>query len=176
MVLFSGGLPSDFFCQAKHCFSALPWWVNMSESSPFIRPTGPPSGCLYYRLTWVVIGQSLGPYFWDSWLPLSFCSTRPASPTWSSWEPSDLSGDQGDPLGLLQDVFWVLSRNPQIPDYFCDSIIVIMDLDWLCTGVLKVRHPCLVWTFINYSAFWRSKKILISTSDVTPLMQRQTGL
>ncbi len=35
------------------------------------------------------------------------CSTRPASPTWSSREPSDLSGlDQGNPHGLLQDVPW----------------------------------------------------------------------
>ncbi len=41
------------------------------------------------------------------------CSTRPASPAWSSREPSDLSGlVQGDPLGLLQDVPWELSRNP----------------------------------------------------------------
>jgi hypothetical protein len=34
-------------------------------------------------------------------------------PTWSSREPSDLSGlDQGEPLGVLQDVPWALSRNP----------------------------------------------------------------
>jgi hypothetical protein len=33
------------------------------------------------------------------------CSTGPASPARSSREPSDLSGlNQGDPLGLLQDV------------------------------------------------------------------------
>jgi hypothetical protein len=30
--------------------------------------------------------------FWDSWPPLSHGSTRPASPAWSSQEPSDLSG------------------------------------------------------------------------------------
>jgi hypothetical protein len=41
------------------------------------------------------------------------CTTRPASPTWSSREPSDLSElVQGDPLGLLEDVLWALSRIP----------------------------------------------------------------
>ncbi len=54
------------------------------------------------------------PLFWDSWPPLSFSSTGPASPgpAGSSQEPSDMSGlDQGDPLGLLQDVLWALSSN-----------------------------------------------------------------
>ncbi len=67
---------------------------------------------------------------------LSFCSTRPASPAWTSQEPSDLSGlDQGDPLGLLQDVPWARSGNPLIHDYSRDFIIAIMEPDWLCTGV-----------------------------------------
>ncbi len=40
------------------------------------------------------------------------CYTGPAFLAWSSWEPSDLRGlDQGDPLGLLQDIPWALSRN-----------------------------------------------------------------
>jgi hypothetical protein len=51
--------------------------------------------------------------------------------------------------------------------------MAIIDLDWHCTGILKVRHPCLMWTFMNYSACWRSKKVLVSTSDVTPLISRQ---
>jgi hypothetical protein len=51
--------------------------------------------------------------------------------------------------------------------------MAIIDLDWHFTGILKVRHPCLMWTFMNYSACWRSKKVLVSTSDVTPLISRQ---
>ncbi len=51
-----------------------------------------------------------------------------------------------------------------------------MELDWLCTGVLKVRDPCLMKAVMNYSACWRSKKALVSTSDVTPLIPRQIGL
>jgi hypothetical protein len=38
---------------------------------------------------------------------------RTSLPAWSSREPSDLSGlNQDDSLGLLQDVYWALSRNP----------------------------------------------------------------
>jgi hypothetical protein len=29
VVLFSDGLPFNLFCQAKSCFSALPFWFNM---------------------------------------------------------------------------------------------------------------------------------------------------
>ncbi len=29
----------------------------------------------------------------------------------------------------------------------CDAILAIMELDWICTGVLKVRHPCLLRAF-----------------------------
>jgi hypothetical protein len=73
----------------------------------------------------------------------------------------------------MQDVPWALIRNPYIPNYSHDSIIVVMDLDWLCTGVLKVRHPCLMWTFMNYLACGRSIKVLVSTSDLTPLIPGQ---
>ncbi len=48
-----------------------------------------------------------------------------------------------------------------------------MELDWYCTDILEVRHPCLMWTFMKYSACWRSKKVLVSTSDVTPLISGQ---
>ncbi len=72
----------------------------------------PPSGCL-----------GCCPMGWqpDSPLALSLrllasaelCSTRPASPAWSLWEPSDLSGlDPNDPLGLMWDVPWAPNRNP----------------------------------------------------------------
>ncbi len=87
------------------------------------------------------------------------CCSGPASPTWSSQEPSDLSGlNQGDPLGLLQDVHWALSRIPQIPDYSRDSILAIMELDWFCTGVLKVRHPCSTRAFMNYPSLLEKQK------------------
>jgi hypothetical protein len=87
-------------------------FVNCHESSSLFRPFGPLSGCL-----------GCCPLGWqpDSPLALSLkllasaelCSTGPASPAWSSREPSDLSRlNPGDPLGLKQDVHWGLSRNP----------------------------------------------------------------
>jgi hypothetical protein len=50
-----------------------------------------------------------------------------------------------------------------------------MEPDWFCAGVLKVRHTCLRRDFMNCSAYWRSKKALVSTSDVTPLIPGQIG-
>jgi hypothetical protein len=86
--------------------------ANCHESSYFIWPSGPPSGCL-----------GCCPLGWQPDSPLALSlrllasaelfSTGPASLAWSTREPSDLSGlDQGDPLGLLQDVPWALSRIP----------------------------------------------------------------
>ncbi len=78
----------------------------------FLWPSGPLSGCL-----------GCCPLGWQPDSPLALnlrllayaelcCSTRPASPAWSSQEPSDLSGlDPSDPLGLMQDVPWALSVN-----------------------------------------------------------------
>ncbi len=42
-----------------------------------------------------------------------------------------------------------------------------MELDWFCTGVLNVRHLCLMRAFMNYSACWRSKKALVSIRCLT---------
>ncbi len=46
-------------------------------------------------------------------------------------------------------------------------------LDWCCSVILNVRHPCLVTTFLNYSACWRSKKVLVNTSDAAPVVSGQ---
>jgi hypothetical protein len=48
-----------------------------------------------------------------------------------------------------------------------------MDPDWLGTGVLKVRHPCLMRTFFNYSACWRSNKVLVNTFGAALLIPGQ---
>ncbi len=45
--------------------------------------------------------------------------------------------NQGDPLGLLQDVPWALSKIPQITDYSRDTIIAIMELNWLFASVYQ---------------------------------------
>jgi hypothetical protein len=93
---------SDHFRKRKH--------LKIS-SKPFLGTENRP-GCLGCR-----------PLGWQPDNPLAsslrllafaeLCSTGPASPAWSSREPSDLSGlDPGDPLGLKQDVPWVPSRNP----------------------------------------------------------------
>jgi hypothetical protein len=64
-----------FFCQAKSCFSALPFWVNMSWELPFYLAHWPPSGCLDYCFNWAVVGQSIALSFetlglhWASALP-----------------------------------------------------------------------------------------------------------
>jgi hypothetical protein len=54
-----------------------------------------------------------------------------------------------------------LERFVGIPDYSPDNIVAIMELDWFCTGVLKVRHPFSMRDFMNYSACWNSKKALV---------------
>ncbi len=128
--------PSRACCQS--CLQALFLFVNCRESSSLFWPSGPPSGCL-----------GCCPLGWqpDSPLALSLrllasaelCSTRPASPAWSSREPSDLSGlDPGDPLGLMQDVPWALSRIPYswllLWHYHCNYGTKLV----ICTDVLKV--------------------------------------
>jgi hypothetical protein len=42
-----------------------------------------------------------------------------------------------------------------------------MELDWFCTGVLKVRNLCLMRAYMNYSACWRSKKALVGIRCLT---------
>ncbi len=48
-----------------------------------------------------------------------------------------------------------------------------MDLDWCCTGLLKVSHLCLMWTFLDYSACWRSNLVLVNTPDAAPFVSGQ---
>ncbi len=138
----------------------------MCESSPFIWPSGPPSGCLSCcSLEW----QPESPLALSLRLLVSaeLCSSWPASPAWSSRELSDLRGlDQGDPLGLLQDVPWALGRNPLNPNYSRDTIIAIMELDWFCTGVLKVSHVCYLKGFCELLS-WVSTKALVGLRCLT---------
>ncbi len=95
------------------------------------------------------------------------CSTGQASPAWSSWDPFDLSGlDQGDPLGLLQDVPWALTRNPLVPNYSRDTIIAIMELDWFCIGVLEVSDLCYMKGFCELLS-WVSTKALVNIRYLT---------
>jgi hypothetical protein len=46
--------------------------VNVSWEQPFYLAYWPLLWLPRLLLTWVVVGQSLGPWFWDSWPPLSF--------------------------------------------------------------------------------------------------------
>jgi hypothetical protein len=55
----------------------------------------------------------------------------------------------------------------KFPTTLATLSFAIMELDWFCTGVLKVRHPCLMRAFMNYSACWRSKKALVGIRCLT---------
>ncbi len=147
--VFFGGLPFALLVlQCRAAFSFLLFSKYVVRVALLFGPLAPLSGCLgCCSLEWQL----------DSPLALSLrflataelCSIEPASPAWSSREPSDLSGlDQGDPLGFLLDVPWAFIRNRWIPDYSRDTIIAIMELDWLCTGVKSkpsVLYEGLFW-------------------------------
>ncbi len=62
--------------------------------------------------------------------------------------------------------FWLLSWH-----YHCNYGTRLV-LHWCIKSQASVTGR----TFMNYSACWRSKKALVSTSDVIPLIPRQTGL
>jgi hypothetical protein len=40
------------------------------------------------------------------------------------------------PLGLLQNVPWAHSRNPYCPGYSHDTVLVMMEFNWYCIGLL----------------------------------------
>jgi hypothetical protein len=118
----------------------------------------------------------LGHQFWDSWPPLSFAlPDQPPPPDHLENHLIWVDSLKVIPLACCR---MSLERlvGTRFPDYSRDSIIAIMEPDWFCTGVLKVRHSCLRRAFMNYLACWRSKKALPSTSDVTPLLPGQIVL
>ncbi len=130
-----------FFQSNQELLFSSPFFSKHVMRAALYLAYWPPTGGLDYCLIGVVVGLSLGPKLWDSWPPLSFSSTGPASPDWSSQKPFDLSLlDQNDSLGLLQDVPWALSRNPWISDYSGDTIVAIIELDY--TAMLEMRHQC----------------------------------
>jgi hypothetical protein len=104
MVLFSGGLHIALVLSSKDLFFSCPFLSEFVVRVAFLFSSLAPrlAALTTVSLEW----QS------DSPLALSFetlglCWAHALPdqppPTWSSWEPSDLSGlDQGDLLGLLQ--------------------------------------------------------------------------
>jgi hypothetical protein len=101
------------FCvQAKSCCSALLFFSKRVVRVALLF--GPLAPCLAASaaahlsssrtVPWLLVLRVLS--------SAELCSTGPASPAWPPREPSDMSGlDQGDPLGLLQNVPWGLSMN-----------------------------------------------------------------
>jgi hypothetical protein len=182
--LWAGFCP--IFSQAKSCFSALPFFSKYVMRVALLF--GPLAPCwLPWPLTPCWLPRPLthlsGSH--DSPVPLSF---ETLGLRWASALP-----DQPPPPDHLKNhLIWVDSIKviplaccrisferlvgTHNPDYSHDSIIAIMELDWLCTGVFKVRHSCLMRAFMNYSACWRSIQALVCTADFTPLIPRQIGL
>ncbi len=107
--LFLGGMPFALLVlQYRAAFSSLFFGKYVVRVALLFGPLAP-------RLAALAVDHLSGsrtvpcPFVLRLLASAELCSTGPASPAWSSREPSDLSGlDQGDPLGLLQDVPWAL--------------------------------------------------------------------
>jgi hypothetical protein len=125
---------SSFFFICGVCVVQLSFFEKMfHKSSRFIRPTGPPSGCLNCYLFGFWSGSQTIPLTKVlRLLPPLNGSTRPASPAWLSQGPSDLSGlDQDDPP-----LAWCSPPPP--PDWLEDHLIWVdstkMTPLWLDAG------------------------------------------
>ncbi len=109
---FFGGLPFAFLVLPVRAALSSVSSVNCRESCSLFGPLAPHLAASVVAhwggnrtVPWPLVLRLLA--------SAELCSTEPASPAWSSREPSDLIGlDPGDPLGLMQDVPWALSRNP----------------------------------------------------------------
>ncbi len=70
---------------------------------------------------------------------------------WSEW-----TWPRWSSFGLMQNVLWAHSRNPQFFGFSCDTIIAIMELDWYCTGVLGMQQQSC------WGALWFFKRPQVS--------------
>ncbi len=61
-----------FWFKQRAAFQLSFSFVNVSSEQPFYLAYCPPVWLPRLLFTWVVVGQALGPWFWDSWPPLSF--------------------------------------------------------------------------------------------------------